>query len=156
MFGCVLGAGSGCGTGRGEPLAERALGEARRADANVDAWPGVSDMGPGSPWTVTTLAGNGTVGYRDGTGGRTGTTEFSDPEAEALLAARHPDRPLKANVEFYTAVLLEAVGLPRTLFTPTFAASRAAGWCAHVDEQRKHGRLIRPKSRYVDVPPRLI
>jgi citrate synthase len=74
-----------------------------------------------------------------------------ETEAEALLAARHPDRPLKANVEFYTAVLLEALGLPRTLFTPTFASSRAAGWCAHVDEQRTHGRLIRPKSRYVNL-----
>ena len=75
-----------------------------------------------------------------------------EKEAEAQLAARHPDRPLKANVEFYTAVLLEALGLPRTLFTPTFASSRAAGWCAHVDEQRTHGRLIRPKSRYVNLP----
>lgn len=75
-----------------------------------------------------------------------------EKESEAQLAARHPDRPLKANVEFYTAVLLEALGLPRTLFTPTFASSRAAGWCAHVDEQRTHGRLIRPKSRYVDLP----
>lgn len=74
-----------------------------------------------------------------------------EKEAEAQLTARHPDRPLKANVEFYTAVLLEAIGLPRTLFTPTFASSRAAGWCAHVDEQRTHGRLIRPKSRYVSV-----
>jgi citrate synthase len=74
-------------------------------------------------------------------------------EAEALLAARHPDRPLKANVEFYTATLLEGVGLPRTLFTPTFAASRVAGWCAHVDEQRRYGRLMRPRSRYLDVPP---
>lgn len=76
-----------------------------------------------------------------------------EKEAETQLAARHPDRPLKANVEFYTAVLLEAVGLPRTLFTPTFAASRAAGWCAHVEEQRRHGRLIRPKSRYVEAKP---
>jgi len=73
-------------------------------------------------------------------------------EAEAQLAARHPDRPLKANVEFYTAVLLEAVGLPRTLFTPTFAVARAAGWCAHVEEQRRFGRLIRPRSAYVEAP----
>jgi citrate synthase len=71
-----------------------------------------------------------------------------EAEAERILAARHPDRPLKANVEFYTAVLLEAVGLPRTLFTPTFAVARVAGWCAHVEEQRLVGRLIRPKSRY--------
>lgn len=76
-----------------------------------------------------------------------------EKEAETQLAARHPARPLKANVEFYTAVLLEAVGLPRTLFTPTFAASRAAGWCAHVEEQRRHGRLIRPKSAYTHAPP---
>ena len=74
-----------------------------------------------------------------------------EKEAETQLAARHPERPLKANVEFYTAVLLEALGLPRTLFTPTFASSRAAGWCAHVDEQRTYGRLIRPKSRYVNL-----
>jgi len=74
-------------------------------------------------------------------------------EAEKQLAARHPDRPLKANVEFYTAVLLEAVGLPRTLFTPMFATARVAGWCAHVEEQRKHGRLIRPKSRFVRDSP---
>ena len=67
-------------------------------------------------------------------------------EAAALLAARHPDRPLRANVEFYTAVLLDAVGLPRELFSATFAAARAAGWTAHVDEQRRKGRLIRPTS----------
>jgi len=70
-------------------------------------------------------------------------------EAERLLMERHPGRNLRANVEFYTAVLLEAVGVPRTLFSATFAASRVVGWCAHVDEQRQVGRLIRPKSRYV-------
>lgn len=74
-------------------------------------------------------------------------------EAEALLAARHPERPLRANVEFYTAVLLEAVGLPRELFSATFACARVAGWIAHVNEQRAHGRLIRPASRYVGPRP---
>jgi citrate synthase len=69
--------------------------------------------------------------------------------AEGVLARRHPSRALKANVEFYTAVLLDAVGLPRTLFSATFAVSRVAGWTAHVAEQRAHGRLIRPSSRYV-------
>jgi citrate synthase len=73
--------------------------------------------------------------------------------AEDVLQRRHPDRALKANVEFYTAVLLDAVGLPRTLFSPTFAVARAAGWCAHVAEQRAHGRLIRPASRYVGQIP---
>jgi citrate synthase len=92
----------------------------------------------------------------EGTAARAGRLDLAravEHEAEALLAARHPERALRANVEFYTAVLLEAVGLPRDLFTPTFAVSRSAGWCAHVDEQRATGRLIRPRSRYVAAPP---
>jgi citrate synthase len=56
-------------------------------------------------------------------------------------------------VEFYTAVLLDAIGIPRTLFSPIFAASRVVGWCAHVDEQRRVGRLIRPGSKYVGPSP---
>lgn len=72
----------------------------------------------------------------------------TEQASERILAERHPDRPLRANVEFYTAVLLEAAGIPRTAFSPTFAISRVAGWCAHVREQRKTGRLIRPASRY--------
>jgi citrate synthase len=74
-------------------------------------------------------------------------------DAEALLEERYPGRHLRANVEFYTAVLLEAIGIPRVLFTPTFAVSRVAGWCAHYDEQRRRGRLMRPLSRYIG--PRL-
>jgi citrate synthase len=73
--------------------------------------------------------------------------------AEGVLRARRPDRPLHANVEFYTAVLLDVVGLPRTLFTPTFGAARTAGWVAHVREQRRTGRIIRPASRYVGPIP---
>ncbi|MEO8797261.1 MAG: citrate/2-methylcitrate synthase, partial [Polyangiaceae bacterium] len=57
------------------------------------------------------------------------------------------------NVEFYTAVLLDTVGLPRQTFSPTFAVARVAGWCAHVIEQRRSGRLIRPMSRYVGSAP---
>lgn len=70
-------------------------------------------------------------------------------EATTLLAARHPDRALRANVEFYTAVVLEAVGLPREAFACAFACGRVAGWLAHIAEQRATGRLIRPQSRYV-------
>jgi citrate synthase len=73
--------------------------------------------------------------------------------AEKLLAERHPERSLKANVEFYTAVLLEAVGVPRELFTPTFAVGRVLGWCAHVMEQQREGRLIRPRSAYCGPSP---
>jgi len=74
-------------------------------------------------------------------------------EASLLLAERHPDRSLRANVEFYTAVLLEALGIPRALFTSVFAMGRVVGWCAHVGEQRAVGRLIRPSSRYVGPRP---
>jgi citrate synthase len=73
--------------------------------------------------------------------------------ATLLLAKRYPKRALVANVEFYTAVLLEAVGIPRELFSATFAASRVVGWTAHVDEQRRTGRLIRPSSIYVGPMP---
>jgi citrate synthase len=69
--------------------------------------------------------------------------------AEGILRTRYPNRPLHANVEFYTAVLLDAVGLPRALFTPMFAVGRVIGWVAHVEEQRATGRLIRPASKYV-------
>jgi citrate synthase len=73
--------------------------------------------------------------------------------AAKILRERKPDRPLAANVEFYTAVLLDAVGLPREQFSPTFAVGRIAGWCAHVIEQRRTGKLIRPASRYVGPMP---
>ncbi len=77
----------------------------------------------------------------------------TEREAERLLAELHADRALRANVEFYTALLLEAVGVPRELFSATFASSRVLGWVAHVLEQRQVGRLIRPASRYVGPDP---
>lgn len=73
--------------------------------------------------------------------------------AVASLNEHRPDRRLAANVEFYTAVILDAVGLPQALFTATFAVARVAGWLAHVDEQMALGRLIRPASRYVGPLP---
>lgn len=69
--------------------------------------------------------------------------------ARAALATRHPDRPMQANVELYTALILEALRIPRSGFTMIFACARVAGWCAHVIEQRQRGRLMRPKARYV-------
>ncbi|MCG8417394.1 MAG: citrate synthase/methylcitrate synthase [Proteobacteria bacterium] len=72
-----------------------------------------------------------------------------ESRARELLEARYPDRRLRANVEFYTAVLLDAIRIDRRLFTPTFAIARSAGWFGHITEQAKTGRLIRPKSRYV-------
>lgn len=70
-----------------------------------------------------------------------------------LLARRHPERRLDTNVEFYTAVLLDAIGLPRGLFTPVFAVARIAGWLAHADEQVREGRILRPSQRYVGPLP---
>ena len=71
-----------------------------------------------------------------------------------LLKERHPERPQATNVEFYSAGLLQSVGLPKDLFPPTFAISRAAGWTAHVLEQVADNRLIRPQSEYVGPAPK--
>lgn len=68
--------------------------------------------------------------------------------ALALLEEYKPGRNLQTNVEFYTALLLEGLGLPPALFTPTFAVSRVAGWIAHCFEQIEVGRIIRPQSHY--------
>ena len=66
-----------------------------------------------------------------------------------LLAEHRPELSLQTNVEFYTAVLLNGVGVPRELFTPTFGVARVGGWTAHCREQLADNRLIRPRSRYV-------
>ena len=71
----------------------------------------------------------------------------------AVLEECKPGRALYANVEFYGGVVMELCGIPRQLFTPTFALSRAVGWCAHVLEQAADNRIIRPASRYVGPPP---
>ncbi len=68
--------------------------------------------------------------------------------ALALLEEQKPGRRLYTNVEFYSAVVLSSVGLPGDLFTPTFAASRVAGWTAHILEQVANNRLIRPEAEY--------
>jgi citrate synthase len=71
-----------------------------------------------------------------------------------LLQAKKPDRPLETNVEFFTALLLDALGFPRHAFTAEFAMGRVAGWIAHAREQAISGRLIRPASRYVGPGPK--
>ncbi len=76
-----------------------------------------------------------------------------EAEATQLLAEKQPTRPLRANVEFATAVLLEVVGVDRAAFTAAFAVGRVAGWLAHTEEQRRTGRLLRPQSRYVGPVP---
>lgn len=70
-----------------------------------------------------------------------------------VLAELKPGRNLYANVEFYAGVVMEHCGLPRELFSPTFASSRVIGWCANMLEQCADNRIIRPSARYVGTPP---
>jgi citrate synthase len=76
-------------------------------------------------------------------------------EATAIrvLDELKPGRRLYTNVEFYAGIVMDRAGIPRELFTPTFAASRIIGWCAHILEQAAHNRLIRPSALYVGPPP---
>ncbi len=67
----------------------------------------------------------------------------------ATLQRLKPDRPLPSNVEFFAGVVMASSGLPRALFTPTFAVSRTIGWTTHAVEQAAQAKLIRPSSRYV-------
>ena len=71
-----------------------------------------------------------------------------------ILHEEHPERPQSTNVEFYSAGVLQAIGLPREYFTPTFAVARVTGWSAHVLEQAAHNRIIRPQSEYIGPEPR--
>ena len=85
--------------------------------------------------------------------GRLKLAEAVERAALKVLHQRKPDRPLDVNVEFYTALLLEALGFPPDAFTAVFATGRTAGWLAHAREQRCTGRLIRPQSVYVGAEP---
>jgi citrate synthase len=76
-------------------------------------------------------------------------SKTTEDRALALLNERKPGRRLYTNVEFYSAAVLAAVGLPGDMFTPTFAVSRSVGWSAHVLEQGANNRLIRPQSQFV-------
>jgi len=74
--------------------------------------------------------------------------------ALAELRARKPDRVLATNVEFWSAVVLDTARVPAELFTAMFTCARVAGWSAHVLEQKREGRLIRPTAAYVGEGPR--
>src|SRR5487761_229111 len=75
--------------------------------------------------------------------------DIVEKEATRLLHAQHPERPLDTNVEFYSSLVLNAVGISPDMFTPTFASARVVGWTAHIMEQLSDNRLIRPSSEYV-------
>src|SRR5947209_19614008 len=80
--------------------------------------------------------------------------EALEQAALAELHARKPDRVLATNVEFWSAVVLDYAEVPPELFTPMFTCARTAGWSAHIMEQKREGRLIRPTAKYVGPPPR--
>jgi citrate synthase len=66
-----------------------------------------------------------------------------------VLEEVKPGRNLRTNVEFYTALVLQSLGLTPRSFVATFACGRVAGWCAHIIEQHADDHLIRPQSEYV-------
>jgi len=69
--------------------------------------------------------------------------------ALAELQRRHPERVLATNVEFWSAVVLDVADIPPALTPAMFACARVAGWSAHILEQKRTGRLIRPSAKYV-------
>jgi citrate synthase len=80
---------------------------------------------------------------------RVEVAEALEQAALAELQARKPDRVLATNVEFWSAVVLDFARVPPELFTPMFTCARTAGWSAHIMEQKREGRLIRPTAKYV-------
>ena len=80
---------------------------------------------------------------------RVEVAEALEQAALAELQARKPDRVLATNVEFWSAVVLDFAEVPPELFTPLFTCARTAGWSAHILEQKREGRLIRPSAKYV-------
>ena len=75
--------------------------------------------------------------------------EALEKAALAELKARRPDRVLATNVEFWSAVVLDHANVPPDLFTSMFTCARVAGWSAHILEQKREARLIRPTAKYV-------
>src|SRR5947199_552897 len=85
---------------------------------------------------------------------RLAVAEALEQAALAELHARKPDRVLATNVEFWSAVVLDTAEVPADLFTSMFTCARVAGWSAHILEQKREGRLIRPTAKYVGPGPR--
>ena len=76
-----------------------------------------------------------------------------EEETLRVLAEWRPGSRIVTNVEYWAAVVLELAGLPRDMFTPTFAVSRTIGWSAHALEQVAAGKILRPSARYVGPAP---
>jgi citrate synthase len=76
--------------------------------------------------------------------------------ALAALRERRPDRAIETNVEFWAAVVLDLAGVPAATMPAMFTCARTAGWAAHVLEQRRTGRLVRPSAQYIGPAPRAV
>ena len=124
---------------------------------NADAWlrakiqAGERIMGFGHPiYRTEDPRSKMLKGIAQGFGGE--LVEFAihvEQRVLALLEELKPGRELHTNVEFYAGVVMELCGIPREMFTPTFACSRVIGWCANVLEQARDSKIIRPSARYV-------
>lgn len=141
-------------------------------DRALDALDEIAETGDATAWAKAQLAGRsrimgfGHAVYRTNDprsdllrdiASRLGgpLAEFAidvEKDVVAVLAAAYPDRPLYANVEFYAGVVMDSCGVPRQMFTPTFAVSRMVGWCANILEQAEDRKIIRPSARYVGPP----
>jgi citrate synthase len=87
---------------------------------------------------------------------RAEVAEALEEAALAELKERYPDRVLATNVEFWSAVVLDYADVPPDLFTPMFTCARVAGWSAHILEQKREARLVRPSAKYVGPGPRSV
>jgi citrate synthase len=87
--------------------------------------------------------------YSEKTGRERGTTKWFEMSDQIEQIMKSREKPLYPNVDFYSASTYFMMGLPPEIFTPIFAVSRVAGWCAHVIEQITHNKLIRPGSNYI-------
>jgi citrate synthase len=80
--------------------------------------------------------------------------EALEQAALTELRERRPDRPIETNVEFWAAVILDFAEVPPHMMPAMFTCARTAGWSAHIMEQKKTGRLVRPSARYIGPAPR--
>jgi citrate synthase len=74
--------------------------------------------------------------------------------ALAELRERRPDRAIETNVEFWAAVILNFAQVPPHMMSAMFTCARTAGWCAHILEEKRTGRLVRPAAQYAGPAPR--
>ncbi|WP_293694519.1 citrate/2-methylcitrate synthase [uncultured Agrococcus sp.] len=139
----------------------RALDSLDAAGSDVEAWilselrAGRRLMGFGHPVYRTTDPRSALLKQvAESFGGpRVAEAMCFEETADRLLAEHKPNRSLRANVEFYAAIVMEHCGIPREMFTPTFAAARVIGWTAHALEQARDSKIFRPSAKFLGKRP---